>query len=891
MDAENFWGVRKMVTEYEFNELRRELRMIRQRLARLEESLGQEDIASSTTESPPPPPMPEWTPVEPAQETSSPTPAVNEPVEKSPAVPDLTDNILQSKLEALQKSAEPVAKKTLEQFIGLKGMLIFGVGFLLLACVFFFKYAYDRGWIVPTPPVRCLIGMIAGLVMLGIGEWTLRKKARLFAAAMFAGGVVLLYLTAWAASPNGLFYPKYEILGTKQAFAAMCCITLIGVLLAVRANMITGGVIALVGAFATPFLLSSGENRQIELMSYLLAVDVGFLVLATLKRWPALVPVALAGTVILFFSWFGKFGTDTPKSQLWTLIFSWSFTLLFMAWAVIVQKNRRVNSYFGIAVVAASSCFFTGIWLIMYLNDDMAFAVFAANLLALDLIVILLSQVLGWHWIRLGVLAWTGLSMFAIYNCSDDIFGPGQDPAVKSAWQITWLSWAWGFFALMTIDILTRAARKFASASRFAAPLDAGLALAATALVTAATYFCGSDLFPDWLGRVILVMAVVAIGISEAFRKRKGHEFLQASYLVQGLGLLTIAVPIQFDNAAVPMMWMGLGLISMVQARRLKDIVMLLYPPVTIILAVLHFCLSVLPDDPSMRELCFSVGELGFTNAFVVATGLALGMLVIAVILHIGRPVLKAEHERTLAAVICFAAAVFFGVMAVRELPLIQATWAWLIAAVLVLVTGLAVRARAEWSIGMTSLLLTAAAFKWMLADTLGLYGGEIQEHSWIVLNPIFLAGLGISAGFLLLPVIARRFNLPLTPKLIITMVLTAATLVAWAGSFEVVRYVDTHTQSLADPGKALQMGLSIWWSLWATIMLIIGMAMRAPAGRYFAIVLYGITATKVLLVDMRGIDAIYRILSFLVLGILLAAGSWAYYKFFKDVMAKFEER
>jgi len=70
---------------------------------------------------------------------------------------------------------------------------------------FFFKLAYTRGWIVPTPPMRCLIGMIAGFVVIAIGEITLRRGLRFFAGGMFGLSVVWLYLTAWAASPNGLF--------------------------------------------------------------------------------------------------------------------------------------------------------------------------------------------------------------------------------------------------------------------------------------------------------------------------------------------------------------------------------------------------------------------------------------------------------------------------------------------------------------------------------------------------------------------------------------------------------------------------------------------------------------------------------------------------------------
>ena len=44
----------------------------------------------------------------------------------------------------------------------------------------------------------------------------------------------------------------------------------------------------MMGGFATPALLSTGENRPIGLFSYLLLLNAGLAWVAYKKRWPAL---------------------------------------------------------------------------------------------------------------------------------------------------------------------------------------------------------------------------------------------------------------------------------------------------------------------------------------------------------------------------------------------------------------------------------------------------------------------------------------------------------------------------------------------------------------------------------------------------------------------------
>jgi hypothetical protein len=75
------------------------------------------------------------------------------------------------------------------------------------------------------------------------------------------------------------------------------------------------------------------------------------------------------------------------------------------------------------------------------------------------------------------------------------------------------------------------------------------------------------------------------------------------------------------------------------------------------------------------------------------------------------------------------------------------------------------------------------------------------------------------------------------------------------------------------------QIGLSVLWTLYAAVALAWGFVRARPAVRYAALALFGLTVLKVFVVDLGAVKTAYRILSFLVLGIVLLLVSLAYQK------------
>lgn len=73
--------------------------------------------------------------------------------------------------------------------------------------------------------------------------------------------------------------------------------------------------------------------------------------------------------------------------------------------------------------------------------------------------------------------------------------------------------------------------------------------------------------------------------------------------------------------------------------------------------------------------------------------------------------------------------------------------------------------------------------------------------------------------------------------------------------------------------------GVSILWSLFALTMLIVGMWKDARSIRYVGLALFAVVAWKVLFSDLARLGQIYRIIAFILLGVLVLCGSLVYLK------------
>jgi hypothetical protein len=170
---------------------------------------------------------------------------------------------------------------------------------LVIAAVSFLKYSVDHGWL--QPPVRVLIGVGVGIGLLVLCELKAARRYPATANALDAAAIAILFSTFFAA------HALWDLIPSLVTFGLLAVVTAIAVLLSIRRESLFIAVLGLLGGFATPALLSTGENQPIPLFAYLMLLNVGLAWVAYRQTWPLLTALTLALTTIYQWGWVFKF--------------------------------------------------------------------------------------------------------------------------------------------------------------------------------------------------------------------------------------------------------------------------------------------------------------------------------------------------------------------------------------------------------------------------------------------------------------------------------------------------------------------------------------------------------------------------------------------------------
>ena len=327
--------------------IRQLLADLTRRVYRIERKLGLEDgpashepvkasesVAPAASVPPPPPSMP-------AAPTAS-RPAILEP--RQPPTPPRPPY-------PLVPDAVAHTEPDLESRIGSHWLNRIGIAALLIGVSYFLKYAFENNWIGPAG--RVTIGLLAGVAVVVWSERFRSRGYRTFSYSLKAVGIGTLYLSLWAA------FQVYSLIPSEVAFVAMVAVTSATGVMAVRQDAEILAAFALTGGFVTPLLLSTGQNRELALFSYVALLDLAVLALVVLKPWRRLLLLSYAGTLLLYVGWYSSFYNRSQISL--TTAFATLFFAIFAAAPVVAQAGgdtRTSSSVLFVAFVNAGAYFF-----------------------------------------------------------------------------------------------------------------------------------------------------------------------------------------------------------------------------------------------------------------------------------------------------------------------------------------------------------------------------------------------------------------------------------------------------------------------------------------------------------------------------------------------------
>jgi uncharacterized membrane protein len=263
----------------------------------------------------------------------------------------------------------------LEKFIGENLVNKIGIGILILGIGFFVKFAIDEEWIGIYG--RVFIGILCGGILIGLAH-RLRKSFAAFSSVLVGGGIAVLYLTI------ALAFQEYKIMSKEAAFVIMVMITGFTVALSLAYDRIELAILGILGGFASPFMVSTGEGNYIVLFGYILILDTGMLVLAYYKKWNPVNILAYAATLLLFVSWISfSFDDDDPSMIRGAFIFATLFYLVFFAMNI-VNNLRQRTSFKGVefGLLLSNTFFYYGAGIVLLSNPhaDMFKGLFTALL-------------------------------------------------------------------------------------------------------------------------------------------------------------------------------------------------------------------------------------------------------------------------------------------------------------------------------------------------------------------------------------------------------------------------------------------------------------------------------------------------------------------------------
>ena len=180
--------------------------------------------------------------------------------------------------------------KSIEQVIGQRWMTWAGAVVLIFAAGFFVKYAFSK-WLY-DPSVRTALGVIFGIGVVVGGDRFVRKTWTALGQGLIGTGLGILYLSIFAGF-------RFDVMGSMPAFFFMVIVTALGLTLAVLHNSMATALLAVLGGFLTPVMVSTGSIERDPLFIYILILNLGVLGVAFFKKWRILDQFAFIATMFM----------------------------------------------------------------------------------------------------------------------------------------------------------------------------------------------------------------------------------------------------------------------------------------------------------------------------------------------------------------------------------------------------------------------------------------------------------------------------------------------------------------------------------------------------------------------------------------------------------------
>lgn len=779
----------------------------------------------------------------------------------------------------------------LEERITSRWFVWVGAVALALAGLFLVKYAIDYGLV--TPRMRVAGGILFGLGLMAAGEWLRQRPVQRAIAAVKPDYVPGALVSAGLFSAYAAIYAGYALFGLivpLVAFVGLAAISLLGFLFGgLHAPIVA--IIGLVGGLATPALVESQAPSALALFGYLAVIVAAATAVAAYRGWAWLLAATLAGGL----GWLALWINVEQVRDIAVLCGFAAFLAATAMWFALSRFGREGPGLWSggtpvleelVAWAAAMAAALLTGWTLVQGND----LVEAGVVLAVEL---LAAYVMARRFPRIDALtAIAAIAPFIVIalwptgamvdGAREALAGRGEalpfSGLVAPPLQL-WLQIVCGLVLLALIAGFV-AARGAVRPQVFAA---ASVLTAAEVLVVG--YLAVRDVTPDrlWAG-IAAGLALMALGATASWNSRRdsdGERLTLGIYAVATVAALAAVLAFTLRDA-----WLTVGLALVIPA--------LAWIGGRLELPEFRFVALVFATALAVR-LVFNPALLAYHHdAFLGRHWVLYGYGVPAIALYAGARLFARQRDDRLVEVL---------------------DGAWL--AFALIMVSLEIRILVEGAIDAPGVNLFEASLHssvWLVSawwrGRAALIGHRAVDH-WAA---IVLAGLGIACVILmqaldLNPLVTDVSvgRWPLVNTLALAYLLPALLIVGLTWQF--ARYLPAWLH-YALAGLALLLGLlwlklevrhayqpgglGMWhatsdaeswtvsavWIIAALVLFGAGIWSRIAVLRYGGLAILVVSVLKVFLIDMAGLEGLYRVASFLGLGLSLVAIGFVYQRF-----------
>lgn len=319
--------------------LRAEIAMLRHQVGQLEEQITQQTLATvpypESTNAPSALPETSEILADPAPAFTPPPSELSTTITPTPLVlpdkPKQTENKETVFFPAHRQSAfNGIISSLLRWSIQGNPLAKLGILLLFLGLAFLLRYTVEHALF---PLELRLIATAAGAIgLLGVG-WRLRFKKPVYALILQGGALGALYLIVFGA------FRLWQMLPLALTISLLILICAASVGLAILQKSLSLAMLASLGGYLTPLLISTGSSNHIALFSLYLLLSIGILAISVWQHWRELNLLGLLFT----FGVGGFWGLNSYQTEHWlsSQLFLIANVLLFGVISVLLSLRAQ----------------------------------------------------------------------------------------------------------------------------------------------------------------------------------------------------------------------------------------------------------------------------------------------------------------------------------------------------------------------------------------------------------------------------------------------------------------------------------------------------------------------------------------------------------------------